>query len=332
MTKKILTAAALLAASSFAAFTTWHGDEGVYQVETGLGNTTKTHGYFFDYADNGDGGQSAVSYPASKGNEYSDGAMDPIIDACKGVCGTAALKKGTLDYSPFIGIGINVVGETDATNSTPAAGDASDWGGLCIAYSTTSGGASLELGLGDAVDATIGSGNPFISLPKGDGKVVNAAWSEFKMQSWAVDKYTELYTGETAAKQLVAVKFKIQDAEGNYTFNIMSLGANNGGCTATTGGANPDVGPTPNPNPNPTPDAIVMGSAAAPVKAMLSGRTLSFSGINSAAAVEVVNLQGRVVVKGSAASSLNLANLDAGIYMVRVAGKSVDFAQKIVLK
>lgn len=331
MTKKILTAAALLAASSFA-FVTWNGSEGVYQVNTEIGNTTKTYGYFFDYADKGDGGESSVSYPVAKGNDYSPDAMDPIIDACKGVCGTAALKKGTLTYSPFIGIGINVVGESSETDPTPAAGDASAWGGLCIAYSTTSGGASLELGLGDAVDATIGSGNPFISLPKGDGKVVNAAWNEFKMQSWAVDQYGEKFTGETAAQQLVAVKFKIQDAEGNYTFNIMSLGANNGGCTATAGGVSPDVGPTPTPNPNPTPDAIVMGSAAAPVKAMLSGRTLSFSGINSAAAVEVVNLQGRVVVKGSAASSLNLANLDAGIYMVRVAGKSVDFAQKIVLK
>ena len=81
-------------------------------------------------------------------------------------------------------------------------------------------------------------------------------------------------------------------------------------------------------------NAISAPVAASSVKAMLSGRTLSFSGINSVAAAEVINLQGQVVLKGavSASSSLNLASLDAGVYMVRVAGKAVNHSQKIVLK
>lgn len=217
---------------SVGGFKTWFGDEGLYQVQTGLGNSTKTFGFWTDYNDAKNGGQSFISYPASKGNIYSNDAMDNIIEACQGVCGTITLDKGTLNFNPFIGISFDVVGETSTTDKTPAAGDASSWGGLCMAYSTNSAGAILELGLGEAVDKAMDFGNPYISLPKGDNMVVDASWSEFKMPSWA-NKYGVVFDGETAAKQLVAVKFKVQDAAGNYTFNIMSVGPHKGGCAPT---------------------------------------------------------------------------------------------------
>ena len=75
-------------------------------------------------------------------------------------------------------------------------------------------------------------------------------------------------------------------------------------------------------------------AAASAVKATLSGRTLSFAGIKSVATAEVMNLQGQVIVKGavSSSASLDLSSVDAGVYLVRVAGKSVDFSQKIVIK
>jgi hypothetical protein len=37
-------------------------------------------------------------------------------------------------------------------------------------------------------------------------------------------------------------------------------------------------------------------------------------------------------MKGSAASSMNLMGLDAGVYMVRIAGKAVNMSQKILVK
>jgi hypothetical protein len=123
-------------------------------------------------------------------------------------------------------------------------------------------------------------------------------------------------SGTDAAAQLVAVKFKIQAAAGNYDFNICAIGPYAGGtCPATC--------PT---------GAIHAVRAASSAKATLSGRTLSFSGVKSNATAEVMNLQGQVVAKGDASSSMNLAALDAGVYMVRVAGKSVNFSNKIVLK
>ena len=289
MNKKLTIASALVVASaSFAAlddgiFQLWVGAEGSAQVHTGLDNGSETSGYWWAYNDKLDGGGSEVQWPVTPGNDYDDTALDPIIDHCKGVCGTAVLDKGTLSYQPFVGIGFNIAGQA-VGGGDPTAADASSWGGLCISY-TAETGPSLELGLGD-FDSEIGYANPAAGLAKASSiQVKSLAWSDFKMPSWY--KEATKITGPEAAKRLVAVKFSIK--------------------------------------------AVRSASSA---KAILSGRSLSIAGIKSAATAEVLNLQGQVVAKGSvdASSSLNLASLDAGVYMVRVAGKSVNFTNKIVLK
>ena len=310
MNKKLTIASALLVGSAAFAFETWIGADLTEQINTGLANDTETAGYWFDYGDGGDGGKSAVTWPVPKGNEYSDGSMSPIIEHCGGICGTAVLDKGTLTYNPFVGIGFNVVGETSTTDNTPAAGDASAWGGLCITYSSDAA-PSLELGLGDEVDASIGYANPAASLPKSTvGTSKTITWAEFKQPSWY--KGDTKMSGTDAAAQLVAVKFKLQATAGSYEFNIKAVGPATGGtCPEYTDGIK-----------------AVRGASAA--KAILSGRTLSFKGVK-AGTVEVLDIQGQVVAKGDVSSALNLANLDAGVYMVRVAGK-VNFTNKIVLK
>ena len=81
---------------------------------------------------------------------------------------------------------------------------------------------------------------------------------------------------------------------------------------------------------------IARGTSA--VKAILNGRTLGFTGIKASATVEVMNSLGQVVIKGAInnamnnAKTLNLTPLKAGIYMVRVSGKNVNLAKKIVLR
>jgi hypothetical protein len=125
--------------------------------------------------------------------------------------------------------------------------------------------------------------------------------------------------GDAASKQLVAVKFKLQATAGSYEFNICAVGPATGGTCPAECGA-------------PVPGSIKAVRGASAAKAILSGRTLSFAGVNASATAEVLNLQGQVVAKGDVASALNLANLDAGVYMVRVAGKAVNFTNKIVLK
>ncbi|SIO31457.1 T9SS type A sorting domain-containing protein [Fibrobacter sp. UWB11] len=317
MNKKIIIASALLAASAVFAFDTWLGD--APQVETGIGNESNTYGYWFSYGDDGDGGESKVIWPVELGNEYSATAMDPVVEHCGGICGTAALAKGSLTYNPFVGIGFNVVGE--GASGDPVPGDASAWGGLCITY-TSAAAPSLELGLGD-VDATIGYANPAASLAKAASAAATKSipWSGFTQPSWY--KGTTKMSGTDAAAQLVSVKFKIQAAAGNYDFNICAIGPYTGGiCPASCGCCGP------------VPHAIKPVREASNAKATLLGRNLGISGINSAVTIEVKNIQGQVVAKGSIdkGSTLDLSSLDVGVYMVHVIGKSVNFVDKIVLK
>ena len=311
MNKSFVAATALLSVSAAFAgeFKTWYGDD--YQIQTGLENETKTQGYWFSYDDHEDGGESRIIWPVEINNSQFADALDPVIEHCGGICGTAVLSKGALTYNPFVGIGFNVVGEDASGNPIP--GDASAWGGLCITY-TAAASPSLELGLGD-FDATIGYANPSFSLAKAASSLGYKAipWSSFKQPSWY--KGEVKITGEEAAKQLVSVKFKIQAASGNYDFNIHAIGPYDGGLC---------------------PRSIKIHSVRGPsnAKATLWGRNLGIFGVNSAATVEVKNIQGQVVAKGSIDNNatLDLSSLNVGVYMVHVIGKSVNFVDKIVLR
>lgn len=304
MNKKILIASAFLAAATMvSALTTWSGPNGDYRVDTGLDDGSDESGYWYTYADDANGGSSAITWPVPTGNEYDDNALDPIIDNCGGLCGNVSLGAG-YDY-PFAGLGFNLTGP-DQTGA-----DVTSWGGVCITYSAS---VAPILEVAPENEATVTEYNNYMSKLKvaASKTTVNLAWSDFKQESgWGVTVPQASYLGMVAA---VKVKFSGK-AGTSGDFNIMEVGEN-GQCLGGGTGA------------------ISAPVAASSVKAMLSGRTLSFSGINSVAAAEVINLQGQVVLKGavSASSSLNLASLDAGVYMVRVAGKAVNHSQKIVLK
>lgn len=340
MNKKIALTASIFATSitatnTFAAgtFETWNGADSFYRVETGLGNQTDTYGLWFTYGDDGDGGTSKIIWDMPLNPEYTEDALAPIIDECKGVCGTAHLGKGTLTYAPFVGAGFLVVGETSETDNTPTAGDASSWGGLCVTY-TSDIDLQLELGLGETMDSTINYANPAVTLPAAksadilspngtNGNKVVVSWSDFKQPT----SYngTVKFDGEQAAKHLVTVRFKMQADPGAYRFNICAVGPKDGTCPEKCGIPSP-------------PDAIKIVRGTSAVKINLNGRALEFTGNKSAVTVEVMNSIGQVVMKGvinnatSNAATLNLAALNAGIYMVRVSGKNVNFAKKIVLR
>ena len=324
--KKFLLTALCAATSTFAGpFITWNGaDENAYnicRVETGLLNETEMSGFWFTYGDDGEGGASKVYWDVDPCPDCSIYWLEPIIDDCKGMCGTAILNKGNSPHTAFTGIGFNVVGQLSEKDWTLVTGDASSWGGLCVTY-TSDTDISLELGLGEVTDSTINYANPAVPLPasKTSNRMV-FSWSDFKQPS-SYDGDVKI-DGETAAKQLATVKFKIQAEDGNYRFNICAVGPKNGTCPEQCGMSSAGI-------------QIARGTSA--VKAILNGRTLGFTGIKSAATIEVMNSLGQVVMKGAINSTtnndakLNLATLNAGIYMVRVSGKNVNFAKKIVLK
>lgn len=213
----------------YGGFETWYGNEGVYKIETGLDAGGDISGYWYEFNDALDGGESKIIWPVPKGNEYSDEAMDGIIDYCGGVCGTYDLDAGELEYNPFVGVAFDIAGSTDSWGGPAVAADASAMGGLCIAY-TSDFAASLELGLSDEKEAEVGYDIPFASLPKATSVVVkDIPWSSFKQAGWGTGKIT----GEEAAAMLKSVRFKIQGKDGmTGSFNVMSVGALGGGCSA----------------------------------------------------------------------------------------------------
>ena len=221
----------------------------------------------------------------------------------------------------------HVVGQISSEDFSLATGDASSWGGLCVTY-TSDADIQLELGLGPVVDSTINYANPAVTLPAAkapdilspngtNGNKIVVSWSDFQQPSWYNGAVK--IDGETAAKQLAAVHFKIQAEPGEYNFNICAIGPKDGTCPEKCGMSSTRI-------------QIARGTSA--VKAILNGRTLGFTGIKSTATAEVMNSLGQVVMKGAInnAATLNLTSLNAGIYIVRVSGKNVNFAKKIVLR
>ena len=214
-------------------FETWFGYEGSSQIKTGYGNETETEGYWYTFADDADGGASEIIWPVAIGNEYNADALEPVIEHCNGLCGTAVLNKGILTYNPFAGVGFNLVGEASATDLYPLPANALGMGGICITY-TSDAAPTLEMKLGDLIDASIGYANPAVSLPKSTTSTTKfIPWSSFKQPSWY--KGSTQLTGEQAAQQLVAITFKIQAAPGSYNFNIKAFGAYDGACAPAAG-------------------------------------------------------------------------------------------------
>lgn len=318
--KKIILSTLCAASAIFAgSFETWNGAKvsedanSDPQIHTGLGNGLKTEGYWYSYNDAS--GLSKISWSVPIDPLYDKQSLEPVIYECNGFCGTAILNKESNERDPFVGVGFNVVGQISETDQNPATGDASAWGGLCVTY-TSDTDIALELGLGDDVDSTINYANPAVNLPASKtGNKVVASWSDFKQPSWYDGSVK--FDGETAAKQLAGVHFKIQAAPGEYKFNICAVGPKDGSCPEKCGESSAEP-------------QIVRETSAN--KAVLNGRTLEFTGIKATA--EVINSLGQVVMKGTIGNdaTLNLSTLDAGNYIIRISGKNVNFTKKITLK
>ena len=307
MNKKITLAALAGAAMAFAQGPVdpeflWDGATDTQgQVITGS-TETKTSGYWYDYNDKNDGGSSAFTFPAGiEANTYGN-FYGPLVEAYYGIKATITMGEG-YDY-PYAGIGFNIWSEDQEGV------DISAWSGICLAYESTIG-FGIELGVEDEKNVT-GYDNYKATVAKSpSATMANFAWAKFSQGGWG----TEVAIDDVLAKT-AAIKLKFEGTAGTSgNFRICQIGSLNK-CTKCE--AEP-VG------------AIKSVAAASSVKAQLSGRVLSFQGISSAKA-EVINLQGQVVKSATVSTSMDLSSLDAGIYMVRVAGKNVNLAQKIVLK
>ena len=220
---KFLSSIVLLAATASFSFDDWFGNEIAPYVYTNLDGGTETAGYWLFSDDHQQNGLSRTLLPTELGTEYWDFAIEPLLEFCNGVCGTAVLDQGTSTAAPFISAYINVAGETSKTDDTPIAADASDWGGICIIYKSEVA-PILELGLSQNVEATLSNAIPAKILDEAPNvaKTQCIPWSEFEQPSWYTGEVK--INGEQAAKQLVYINFKIQADPGRYRFNLCAIG------------------------------------------------------------------------------------------------------------
>jgi hypothetical protein len=315
------------ASASLAAGTLWNMEVGAYQVQVPEVKTCvapseddysycyqQTGGWWFAYVGDENKGQTMSFDPITTNDDgtyklittdESDGSIIPGGNLVEGVGlqVTMSAAGGASSDPAIAGIGFN-------WNKAETPIDISAHPGYCIVYGWT-GSQSLQLELGWDEDAN-GYDSWYTLLPStsGNSEMLDLPWSVFKQDGW--DK-TNKHTLDEAKSGAKSVKIRLKNAtaaEVKGTLTIVEFGWT-GECGA--GGTK----------------AIGSIAKASSVKATLSGRTLSFSGVKAAKA-EVLNLQGQVVMSGSTASAMNLAGLDAGVYMVRVAG--ANLTQKILLK
>ena len=303
--KKIITLAAIAgtAALAFADLKVtptflWDGGtdtEG--RVDTGS-DSVATAGYWYEYTDENDDGTSKFTWPADvEANAYNN-FFGPLTEAYMGIKGSITLGDG-YEY-PYSGIGFNVLSDQQE------GADITAWEGICLAYESTIG-FGIELGVENEKEVTAYDNYKATVGKAATSTIADYAWNKFKQGKWGT-----VVDQDVVLKATAAIKLKFEGSAGTSgDFRICQIGSL-GMCT----GCKTDA---------------IKAVAATSVKAQLSDRVLYIQGISSAKA-EVINLQGQVVKSATVSSTMDLSSLDAGIYMVRIAGKSVNFAQKIILK
>jgi hypothetical protein len=292
-------------------------DQSVYDAQEDYGHCYEiSAGWWFLYEGGGTVSFDAPAYKDDKGKWQlvtTDASTGKLMDPSNLVKGSGLVvgmhaSGGTSDAPAIAGVGFNW---TKAESEI----DISANGGYCIAYNWTgSSDLQLELGWDDTKHPKYDTW--FALLPPGS-KALDLTWDKFDKVGYAKDDPTTI---DDATKKAVSMKVRIKNedaAEVSGVLTISELGKP-GECGAAPSGGN----------------TAIADMKVAAAKVMISNRTLSVAGLSNSANVEVVNLRGQVVaskvLNGSA--SMNLSSLDAGIYMIRVQGKSVNYAQKIILK
>ena len=196
----------------------WTGADDGSRAITGLDNGTETSGYWYWYNDKADGGNSRIDWPVEEAEEGD--MLKPVIEACQGLCGTFTLDQGSLDYKPFVVFGFNIAGTETFYGGSATPADISAWGGLCVAYSSTTD-IELYLSYGDEKDAAMGYDFPSVTMPMStEGSVECYRWKQFS-RGWGMDPHMD-----QLVKGAASVKFRIQGESGTTgEFKIMSVGS-----------------------------------------------------------------------------------------------------------
>ena len=262
------------------------------------GSSEETSGYWFTYDDANDNGNSHFIFPPEFDlNTYDSYPFALMIEAYGGIKLGVVLDDG-YEY-PYVGLGFNI------WNEDQEAADITAWGGICLEYSS---GLDFEIRIESENDGSVTS-KTFITkaIAKSDTvAIANFEWKNF--QGDMVDSATRAAILSNAAIVKLHFSGEVYTTGDFFLKKIGSLGQCSGGSEAVK---------------------LVANSR---VNVSLSGRMVNFGGVAASAKVSVMDLQGHVVKSATAASSVDLRALPAGIYMLRVQGHGVNHTQKIILK
>ena len=117
-------------------------------------------GYWFDRDDSEKGGESFIDWPVQLDDV---GSLEPVFSNCKGICGTASLRKGSQSGEPSVSVGFFIA--LDSAWEKPVPVDVSNWGGICMEYYSEKA-ITIELGLGDSLNQVLGGKLPSAELPR----------------------------------------------------------------------------------------------------------------------------------------------------------------------
>ena len=331
-TKFILPAVVLSAASfAMAAGSLWNMDVDAYEVQVpsvgcdlvGTGPDAYCRKYeigrFYPYVGNSENGQTTSFEPITKNDDGTykliladeDGDIIPNGNLVKdvGLVVTMSAAGGTASAPAIAGLGFD-------WSRFKTKIDISSHPGYCISYqwigSGTSVGSVIPLQMELSWDEEVnGYDTWYAELPATPGPTtLDFAWSDFKQDGWDENKKPISVATEKSAGLKIRLKNSVAD-EVKGTFTLIELGWKDECSVIATESSK-----------------IARANSA---KATLTNRTLSFSSIRGDSSVEIMNLQGQVMQKGTTAAAMDLSRLDAGVYMVRIAG-SMNLAQKILLK
>ena len=285
----------------------WENEDGsIACVDPNIG------GWWYAYAGDSENGQTISFEPITKNDDGTyklimadeDGDIIPNGNLVKdvGLVVTMSAAGGSAGTPAIAGIGFDWLKDKSAM-------DISSHSGYCILYQWT-GSQPLQMELSWDEEAN-GYDTWYAELPTTPGPTtLDFAWSDFKQDGWDENKKPITAATETAVGLKIRLKNSAAD-EVKGTFTLIELGWKDECSVIATESSK-----------------IARANSA---KAILTDRMLSFSGIHADANVEIVSLRGQVVLKGTAASAMDLSRLAAGVYMVRIAG-SMNLAQKILLK
>ena len=139
------------------------------------GSDDKTAGYWYDFNDANDGGSSKFTYPpdikkACDENWYTGTCYEFMMETYGGIKGTIKLGAGA--ENPYVGLGFNTLNEEQEGT------DVSEWGGLCLEYSS---GLKFQVKIVPEYDLTMLECDFIASIGASESvKKVDIPWSKFK--------------------------------------------------------------------------------------------------------------------------------------------------------